>query len=252
MTVAQFEEIDRIERLAAKAWPAEHVEHRSGWRFRVSAAPNRRVNSILPLYPAPPGALADRIALVETFYRERNLRPRFQISPAVDPPDLDAELAARGYVIEAPVSVQIASVGEVAVLPKAKELRLESWADEAWLATSWPDGTTADMAARRALLERIRPDRRFATVVSDATPIAVGLGVLDGEWLGIFCMRTILSHRRRGAASEVLAALSSWAMERGARSVYLQVETENLPALGLYARVGFRTLYGYHYRSLPA
>ena len=245
-------QIDLIERLAAAAWPAEQIDYRGGWRLRTSSAPNRRVNSVLPLAPAADGPIGQRIGEVETFYRDRDRPPRFQMSPAAEPGELDAMLAARGYGIEAPVVVQCAGIEGIAAASVTGQAHFDHHADPPWLATCWPDGTIEDMAARRALLARIRPEHCFALVSREGEPAAVGLGVLEAEWLGIFCMRTASRHRRKGAAQAVLTVLARWAGERGARAAYLQVESENLPALGLYEKAGFRTAYGYHYRTLKA
>jgi GNAT superfamily N-acetyltransferase len=244
-----MDQIDLIERLAATAWPAEHIEYRGGWRLRSAGAPSRRVNSVLPLGPTPEGPLADRIAEVEAFYRSRGRRARFQVSPAAEPEQLDPLLAARGYGIDAAVVVQTAAVASIAESAVVGQARLDRRADALWMAICWPDGTIADMANRRALLDRIRPEHRFALVSREGEPAAVGLGVLEAEWLGIFCMRTVSRFRRKGAAQAVLAVLARWARELGGQSAYLQVEAENLPALGLYEKARFRAAYTYHYRT---
>jgi N-acetylglutamate synthase len=54
--------------------------------------------------------------------------------------------------------------------------------------------------------------------------------------------------RRRGAATSVLHALASWAIDKGADRMYLQVEAANDAARQLYVRAGFETAYRYHYR----
>jgi ribosomal protein S18 acetylase RimI-like enzyme len=54
----------------------------------------------------------------------------------------------------------------------------------------------------------------------------------------------------------VIAALLHWGTGQGAQGVqgatraYLQVETANQPAIGLYAKLGFREAYRYWYRVL--
>ena len=62
-------------------------------------------------------------------------------------------------------------------------------------------------------------------------------------------MATLPNYRRRGAASAVLHAIASWGQEQGAGDMYLQVMQNNTPALELYAKAGFKKLYGYHYRT---
>ncbi|QLQ16535.1 MAG: GNAT family N-acetyltransferase [Micropruina sp.] len=45
--------------------------------------------------------------------------------------------------------------------------------------------------------------------------------------------------RRRGVASGLVADGLAWATEQGARRMLLEVEHTNVPALALYAGVGF-------------
>ena len=44
-----------------------------------------------------------------------------------------------------------------------------------------------------------------------------------------------------------MAALLEWGAERGATTAYLQVIGDNVPALALYARLGFVTHHAYRY-----
>jgi ribosomal protein S18 acetylase RimI-like enzyme len=44
--------------------------------------------------------------------------------------------------------------------------------------------------------------------------------------------------------------LAQWGQIYQARQLYLQVMADNAPALALYERLGFETLYHYHYREL--
>jgi ribosomal protein S18 acetylase RimI-like enzyme len=108
---------------------------------------------------------------------------------------------------------------------------------------------TAGALALRGILERIPAPTGFGQVRMEDEPVSVGLGVVDGGWLGLFCMGTRPEFRRRGAATALLHALATWGGEHGARRAYLQVMDENVPAIGVYARAGFETLYHYHYRE---
>lgn len=105
------------------------------------------------------------------------------------------------------------------------------------------------MANRRAILQRITVATGFAALSIQAEPVAVGLGVVEAGWLGIFCMGTAPAFRRRGAARAILRTFTLWAQLYGADHAYLQVMESNTAALPLYASLGFETLYHYHYRE---
>jgi ribosomal protein S18 acetylase RimI-like enzyme len=59
------------------------------------------------------------------------------------------------------------------------------------------------------------------------------------------------THRRRGLAVAVMAALAAWAAEQSVRRMYLQVADANAAALGLYRRLGFGRHHRYRYRLAP-
>ncbi len=85
-----------------------------------------------------------------------------------------------------------------------------------------------------------------AVAVACAGQVAV-----DGEVAGLFDVVTAEGARGRGHATRVCAALLAWARGQGARTAYLQVSADNAPAVALYRRFGFATLYTYHYRGRP-
>lgn len=69
---------------------------------------------------------------------------------------------------------------------------------------------------------------------------AVGEASLDGDWLCLHSLRVDPEHRRRGLAMSAIAELVDWGASRGARTAWLHVESDNAPALALYAGLGFR------------
>jgi ribosomal protein S18 acetylase RimI-like enzyme len=101
---------------------------------------------------------------------------------------------------------------------------------------------------RQAILERISARHGFVILYAAGAPAAVGMGVVEAGWLGIFSMATLPAYRRRGAARAILRTLAVWAQLYEARHAYLQVMEHNLAAQTLYADAGFATAYRYHYR----
>ncbi len=208
---------------------------------------------MLPLAGRDEVPLADRIALVHEFYARWGGTVRYQISPAARPPDLDAVLAELGFQVEAPVHVQTAALDDVldrTAGPAPAAVLVEEEIDDRWLATTNELFQRSDAGTmRQRILERIAPATGFALLELEGVPAAVGMGVVERGWLGIYSMGTSPQYRSRGAATAVLHALARWAREREASNAYLQVEVENEPAHRLYARMGFETAYRYHYRT---
>ena len=246
------DEILAIERAAFESWPAAEVAALDGWRLRFNHGVTNRGSSVWPGRGESERPLDARVEAVERWYAERGAIACYQLSPAADPPELDAALAARGYESFAPVSVEAASAAQVAALgpPDGAEVRCVESLDEAWFELSGRRGRFRgdEVAVYRALLGRLAGRAGFVLVQVDRGAAAVGLGVLAPPWAGVFSMLTLPAFRGRRLGEAVLGALARWALERGASQLYLQVEVDNAAARRLYTRVGFTPRYAYHYR----
>lgn len=84
--------------------------------------------------------------------------------------------------------------------------------------------------------------RAWASTTLDGTVVARGRVVLspDGDLAGVADLWVAPHLRRSGLASGVLAELTDWAASRGARTLWLHVETDNAPALALYESLGLQ------------
>ncbi|WP_170991045.1 GNAT family N-acetyltransferase [Herbidospora galbida] len=228
----------RLERRAARAWPAVDVEERDGWLLRhTPLVPRRRTNSALPLPGATPS-----IEAVERYYRDRGRAVCVQVSPAEAHTALDGALAARGYRRDVPTLILTAPTSAVA----GEAGPVERVRDRA----RWPEvfGALDDRLTTVEVIMRIpEPVALFAATAGGALA-GMGVVAVDDGYAGVFCMVTRPGHRRRGIASDVLAAGAAWAEGEGARCLYLQVEEDNPGARALYARRGFTLSHGYHYR----
>jgi len=248
-----------LEEVAANAVAPTVVQLVDGWLLRAwPEAPFRRPNSVLAVRGGAHGLTA-RLAIVEDFYRRRGLPVRYQIGAVVEPPGLEEQLAARGYVIEAATVVQTATVADVLASPApaaAVQVDAVDATDERWLAAHGAAHGDDPAQRRRVatyarLLARLAPRAIAAAArAKDGTTIAVGFVVVERGWAGIFGMGTRPAARRTGVARALLRALARRAETLGAPRLYLQVEAENAPALALYAQSGFDRAYDYHYRSL--
>ncbi|MCG8351320.1 MAG: GNAT family N-acetyltransferase [Chloroflexales bacterium] len=246
-----------LEELAGNAWPAAIVQVIDGWRLRFNWGVTRRANSTWPNVACGLYDLDAKLDLVEDWYALRGLPARYQICPASQPPDLDAILAERGYRLDARTCVQTAALATVlqhTTSSLAASVAVTATFDAAWFDTyCQAEQVTASTAEeRRNILGRVSPPTGYALLSIAGQPAAIGLGVAERGWIGVFCMATRPAFRRRGAATAVLHALAQWGQQRQATQMYLQVMEQNAPARTAYELAGFTTLYHYHYRELAS
>ncbi len=244
-----------LDELAANATAPRTIERLGDWRLRADPdLPFRRANATIPFAGRSAGFDVDaRVAGVEDFYRDRGLPPRFLIGPSTEPSDLDDRLARRGYAFDSPVDILTADTRNVLAMSGSIEFplcRSGDQIDSRWAARYSEASTRRRIESYARLLAGTSLPHVVVTVDVDGEPAAMGIGVFEREWVGIFGMATRSDVRRRGLARGVLRALAQWARDARASDLYLQVETDNEPARALYESVGFVRSHGYHYRVL--
>ncbi|MBW6435581.1 GNAT family N-acetyltransferase [Actinoplanes hulinensis] len=234
----------KIEQHAVTAWPAIDTERTGGWLLRhTPGVTRRRNNAALP--PAADRHPERSIDAVESYYRSRGAAVTVQVSPAEEHAALDAALADRGYRHDAPTLVMTASAATITDrLTPVTPVEITPELTPAWRA-AYGSAEVSDL-----VLSRITAPTGFASITVDGEIAAFGLFVAGDGLTGVFCMATAPAHRRRGYAAAILHAGAAWSTTRGARTLYLQVETDNDLARRLYEAAGFTHSHSYHYRIL--
>lgn len=249
-TTSAAGELHDLEQLTLATSPALREERYDEWVLRASGTDTRRANSVTQLGPGTL-PLADKIDFCERWYANAAQPATFRLTTALSPAGLDGLLDARGYRIDTPSHVMCCELGSLKPGGIAGQIversAFEGIADLHRLKGSDPALALRDQA-RQALWAL--PERHLA-YIEDGEVRACGLVRVDGAWAGIFNMRTAESHRGRGLAGQLVAALLAWARERGAQRGFLQVEQSNTAAVRLYRRAGFAPRYDYHYRVKP-
>jgi N-acetylglutamate synthase len=108
--------------------------------------------------------------------------------------------------------------------------------------------TPIDGQERVDILHRVPNPSAFGAISVDGQMVAVGLATFTGQSAGIAAMRTKPSHRKQGYARSILRAVAAKARVAGAGTLWLQVETDNAPAVALYRSEGFEVVY--HYQTM--
>lgn len=240
-------EIDLLERIADRAWPAAERSSLGSWILNASTGWSGRLNACWPL-GEPTLPMGEAVDAVEAWYAARGLPPVFK--PAGPLPVLEAELTARGYRARTPTLMMVA---EIPVVARPARVSVAETVGEAFERVFLGTQANVDDAAERmGAFHRIARPRVFASIEVEGAPVAIGGSAIEGDWAGVFGMRTLAAFRRQGLARDIVAALMAGARGAGASKAYLQVEAPNAPAIALYERFGFATAFAYSYWDRPA
>lgn len=244
---ASYEELAHI---ATRAWRPVESERLGTWELRAASGFTRRANSVLPL--GDPGLpLPAALDVVRRWYGDRGLPAYVQTATGAAGTQelLCAELERLGWVREVSAEMWIGALAPVADRAEGAGVVLSREADEAWLGRYQRKGVSE--VALKVLASG--PSVWFATVpgAEGEAPAAIGRCVVDGRWAGFAAVEVDPALRRQGLATRVMAALARRALDEGASAAWLQVETENAGARGLYAGMGFAAHHAYHHYREP-
>jgi GNAT superfamily N-acetyltransferase len=234
-----------LEPITARAWPAARQQRLGDWTLYATDGHSLRINSCW--VAGDPGlGLEAALDQVEAWYEGQGRTAIFKCpyGAGFDDP-LAKALMDRGYVCGKETLVM---TGPVAGASVDGEVSVSSDLDAVFGAVFAATATDpADSTERLAALGRIADPRFFARLEVGGQPAAIGASAVEGQWAGIFGMRTAPNHRRQGYAARILSTLLAKARHAGATKAYLQVEAANVGAIPIYQRVGFAVAYRYFY-----
>lgn len=245
-------EIQALEHRAFNAWPARKSVIVGGWLLRLTAGYTKRANSANALAS---GASFDGVlAEAEAVYGRHGLPTVFRLSPLA-PPEADRQLEAAGYVHFDPSIVLQMPLEIPLPAPMHRDagghrVRIDERPSAAWLAGFATANRVAEAQRQThdGIIAAIAMPAAFATVHQGGEPVGFGLAVHERQTVGLFDIVVAPAHRGHGYGRALVEALMAWGQRSGADRAYLQVRAENDGAQRLYARMGFREAYRYHYR----
>ena len=203
---------------ALTLWPDLETQPLGDWllrRSRTSTA--RRANSVLAMGPS--GVPGDYERVV-AHYQTVGQRP---IAAVLPDSDEDALFRGHGWVLESHDHDTVFQLAGLAAVSRK---------------------LGRDLPAAELLVE----GRIVMARIGDA---ASGVAAVDGDWAGFRSIEVAPARRREGLGLAVMSALVDWAAEQGATTAYLQVLSDNAPALALYERLGFVEHHRYRYLAAP-
>ncbi len=250
--MADLADVRRMEAVGFRSFPSTTTHYDGTWAIRLTAGhPAKRLNSVTPLDPSDTTDLERRVELARRRFEGFGRPLIFRNSPLA-PPDLDRLLDDMGWETFDESLVMAAAIDPVAFAQTVDQVPLRDvgrWVD-AWLALAGEERERKPGMAE--VISAIKAETGLF-LVEDASgaPVSAVRCVRDNDLAGIFEMETEAARRRRGHASSVLSSALKWAVGRGARIAWLQVNTDNIAARQLYGRFGFDEVYRYAYRRAP-
>ncbi|MDR3692297.1 MAG: GNAT family N-acetyltransferase [Fimbriimonas sp.] len=237
-----------LEELTLNAWPAIRVMHYDGWVIRFSGGYTRRANSVNLLAPSTI-SLREKVAYCEEVYRQAGLSTVFKICPTPDSEELDRILADLGYELQGAADVMTCPL-QPAPEEHPIDFRIDSELTDWWFgAAERLNGVNVHLHRHlEQILHNIEPKHAFASIRDGAVPIAIALAVVERNWMGLYDIVTAVPFRRKGFGRHLVLSLMDWARDDGVENAYLQVMSDNMPAVALYGSMGFETRYRYWYR----
>lgn len=240
-----------LDELQMNAIPAFQTIFYDGWVLRFADGyTSNRANSINPIYESTEN-VQDKINKCEAIFRRKNLKPTYKISPYVYPQNLDMLLENRGYQIIHTTSIQTLSLNNI------PEPHIYSVITSSELENLWFDAycdlinfNFTDKATYKKLLENLVPQRFFTALQVKDEIVACGMGVIENDYIGLFDIVVNNKQRNKGYGTQLLINMLKEGRQYGAKKAYLQVMVNNLPALQLYSKLGFKEEYKYFYRVL--
>jgi ribosomal protein S18 acetylase RimI-like enzyme len=240
-------DLHALEAAAFAAWPALETQEAGPWHLRFAHGYTKRANSANASRQVEQIS-DDEVAAVEAWFAARQQPAIFRLASFCTGPAVDEALAARGYRF-ADLSLVMARPLDAA-LPATELAQLPDAAT--WLpvfgAVSGAQGH--GQAAHLAMLQAIAGPCAWG-VLHDALgeAVACGLAVVHGTRLGLFDIATRADRRGQGLGTRLCQGLLAWGQAQGCDTAYLQVMANNLGAVHLYERLGFRRRYHYWYRT---
>ncbi len=240
--------IKTIEDLSLNAWPSHQLQIYDGWLLRFSYFYTHRTNSVEQI-GASTIPWEEKISYCENIYSRWGTPCIFKITPLLNP-QFDSLLASQGYQIAHPTEVKTLDLTGFSMEPDA-HVELEKDISWEWLDALFSlKGTTSRIHRKivPTMYAAIPKDTIAASIIRDDRIVAIGLGILDRDHIGLYAIHVDPFYRRQHLARSICVRILNEGIRQGARHAYLQVIPNNISAKNLYGNLGFQDFYPYWFR----
>ncbi|HEX3077991.1 MAG TPA: GNAT family N-acetyltransferase [Lachnospiraceae bacterium] len=239
--------IIKYEELSINAFPALLTEIYDGWILRYANGYTYRANSVNPIYTSSE-SLDRKVNICEEKYFQKGLPCVFKMTDNLDS-ILDGMLEKRGYDIQKSADIMERKLAEESFMDQQVDIEYvisDEWF-EAYVKMNEMKQESIQGAAR-GCLDRIGNPVICASIKQEGMVVAIGLGVYENGYVGLFDILVHEDYRRRGLGMRVVNAILQEGQRMGTHTAYLQVVATNSIAVNMYERLGFEKVYTYWYR----
>jgi len=245
--------LSRVEDAGLNASAPPQQRWLDGWLVRFCAGKAKRARCINAVANGQLPVL-DKLALCQQLFDELRLPMIVRVTPMSQPRNLDGMLEAAGLRAFDDTRVMVhADLSEIPSEPLTGGVSLQRVGHAAFaqIVGQLRGSPLAQQQshAQRLELSPVPFEGWVLRPAGESTVLACGQMAIEADMVGLYDVFTATQARNQGWASRLCADLLWRAVQKGARTGYLQVDASNLPARAVYQRLGFVDGYAYHYRT---
>lgn len=242
--------IQKIEELSMNALPALSTVLVNGWILRFANGYTKRANSINPLYPTSIDIM-DNIKICDEIFRGNNQDTVFRFTEKEDNFEIDSILEKEGYIYKDKTNVMLKSISNYEIDKGYTEgIVISENLNNEWFQafTKMNKIGEKNSLTLKEMLGKIIPTTYYCYLLEKEEIVAVGLGVAERGYVGIYDIYVGEEHRRKGFGYKIMENILYKAAKDGCDYSYLQVVDSNEKAKSLYDKLGYKKQYSYWYR----
>lgn len=245
-----------FQEILMNSWPAHHYYFLNGWILRFTSGVTSRANSVFPInYTGNLDTIDKDIQFVEQAYRMFDLPAIFMLPNYFEPKELDKKLFEHGYrevgcityTMMCPVQELREDTINSDVLFTLYSERVNKFSE--FLARYSSRNQSAQFVLNALANRIIIPKKQCIIAEYKNTVVGTLMGILDPH--GFMYIVDMLVHpefrQQKIATSMFWRLIKEWGIPNRAKTIWLQVESENNNAVKLYIKMGFEKAYSYRY-----
>ncbi|SFE33036.1 GNAT family N-acetyltransferase [Roseivivax sediminis] len=231
-----------LDAAAEATWPPLRRIERPGFTLREGGGGGKRVSAATAHEDWTEAQLGAAIAAMHGLDQP----PLFRVAPGEEA--LDTALAARGFAVVDPVTLWHVPTAHFADEELRRLTAFCVWEPLAIQREIWAAGGIG--TPRLAVMERAAAPKTSVFGRIKDKPAGSAFCALSEGIAFVHALHVLPEGRRNGLARWMTIAAAHWAAANGADTLAVLCTDANTAANALYARLGFTSAPGYHYRQL--